>query len=160
MTNLLRVICLGGLLMSATAVSAAAQGRGDHDTPETQRKSEGQERPYVGRYCRTDDDGWVRCRDRDGRWRRARADPNFGDWWEDLWDDLRDDLDDDRARRARRMIDGDIVARQLYRRGFEDLRDMKLRGDVYSAKAIDRHGRPVIVTVDPYSGEIIDVARR
>jgi hypothetical protein len=155
MTNLMRAVWLGGLLLCAAAAPAAAQGRGDHDTPATQRKSEGDERLYVGRFCRTDDDGWVRCRDRDGRWRRARADPNFGDWWEDLWDDL----DDDPPRR-RRMIDGDIVARQLYRRGFEDLRDMKLRGNVYSAKAIDRRGRPVIVTVDPYSGEIIDVVRR
>ena len=44
--------------------------------------------------------------------------------------------------------------------GFDDLRDIKLRGDVISAKAVDRYGRPVIVSVDPYSGEIVDVIRR
>jgi hypothetical protein len=48
----------------------------------------------------------------------------------------------------------------MKRNGFDDLRDIKLRGDVISAKAVDRYGRPVIVSVDPYSGEIVDVIRR
>jgi hypothetical protein len=58
------------------------------------------------------------------------------------------------------MISSRIVAQQLHRRGFEDLRDLKLRGDVYSMKAIDPYGRRVIVQVDPYSGRIVNVLPR
>jgi len=75
MTVLFRLVCLTGLLMGAIAIPAAAdQGRGDHDTPTTQRQSEfGSPQQYNGRACRTDDYGWVVCRDRNGQWRREEA---------------------------------------------------------------------------------------
>jgi hypothetical protein len=153
MANLLRTIFLGVLLLSAAALPAAAQGRGDHDTPATQRRSEGREETYYNRACRNDD-GWVVCRDNNGRWRRMEREARWP-WEDEFWDN-----DDDWYRGRSRMIDGNDAARVMKRSGFEDLRDMKLRGDVYSAKAVDRYGRPVIVSVDPYTGEIVDVIRR
>jgi hypothetical protein len=91
MTLLLRLVCVTGLLMSVIAIPAAAdQGRGDHDTPATQRQSDfGSPPRYNSPTCRTDDDGWLVCRDRDGQWRRdethrryrGRSNPdNLGDW--------------------------------------------------------------------------------
>ena len=153
MANMLRTIFLGVLLLSAAALPAAAQGRGDHDTPATQRRSEGRETYYnYNRACRNDD-GWVVCRDNNGRWRRVEREARWP-WEEGFWGD------DDWNRGRSRMIDGNDAARVMKRNGFDDLRDIKLRGDVISAKAVDRYGRPVIVSVDPYSGEIVDVIRR
>jgi hypothetical protein len=75
MTVLFRLVCLTGLVMSAIMIPAAAdQGRGDHDTPATQRQSEfGSQQRYSARACRTDDYGWVVCRDRSGQWRREET---------------------------------------------------------------------------------------
>jgi hypothetical protein len=75
MTVLFRLACLNGLLMGAIAIPLAAdQGRGDHDTPATQSRSEfGSPQQYSARACRTDDYGWVVCRDRSGQWRRAET---------------------------------------------------------------------------------------
>jgi hypothetical protein len=75
MTDLFRLVCLTALLMSAIAIPTAAdQGRGDHDTPATQRQSEfGSPQQYSARACRTDDHGWVVCRDRSGRWQREET---------------------------------------------------------------------------------------
>ena len=74
MTVSLRLVCLAGLLMSALAIPAAAdQGRGDHDTPGTERQSDPiSARQYNVRNCRTDDYGFVVCRDRDGQWWRVK----------------------------------------------------------------------------------------
>jgi hypothetical protein len=91
MTVSLRLVCLTGLLMSALAIPASAdQGRRDHDTPATERQSDPiSPRQYNARNCRTDDYGWVVCRDRDGQWWRVEsrkpyrgyADPDsVGDW--------------------------------------------------------------------------------
>jgi hypothetical protein len=155
MIKLVHIVCVGVLLLGAAALPAAAQGRGDHDTPATQRRAELAEQRYYDRACRSEG-GWAVCRDRDGDWRRDRAHPRFGWPWAN-----------DRRHRNHgwfwerpRMLDGNVVARQLHRWGFEDLRDMKLRGDVYSAKAIDPYGRRVIVSVDPYTGRIVDVVPR
>jgi hypothetical protein len=87
----LRLVCLTGLLMSALAMPATAdQGRGDHDTPAMERQSDPiSPRLYNTRNCRTDDYGWVVCRDRDGQWWRVESrqpyrgytDPDsVGDW--------------------------------------------------------------------------------
>ena len=75
MTIPLRLVCLTALLMGAIAIPAAAdQGRGDHDTPATQRQSDsGSPQQYSARACRTDDYGWVVCRDRSGQWRREET---------------------------------------------------------------------------------------
>lgn len=53
MNNLLRGLALSGLLM-AWAVDARAE-RGDHDTPATERQSQGVQTPTV-RKCRGDED--------------------------------------------------------------------------------------------------------
>jgi len=93
MTALMRLVCLTGLLMSVIASSAAAdQGRGDHDTPATQRQSDPVwPQQYNARACRTDDYGWVVCRDRSAQWRREEtyrryrgySEPDSIDSW--LW---------------------------------------------------------------------------
>jgi hypothetical protein len=71
----LRLVCSTSLLLSAIALPVAAeQGRGDHDTPATQRQSEsGSPQQYNSQACRTDDDGWVLCRDRNGQWQRHES---------------------------------------------------------------------------------------
>ena len=72
MTGLVHLVCLTGLLVGMIAIPAAGHGRGDHDTPATQRQSESGPPPqYNSPACRTDDDGWVLCRDRNGQWRRG-----------------------------------------------------------------------------------------
>jgi hypothetical protein len=69
----LRLVCLTALLMGGIASSvAAAPGRGDHDTPATQRQSDPPQR-YDARACRTDENGWFVCRDGSGQWRREEA---------------------------------------------------------------------------------------
>lgn len=80
------------LLLSALSVPAgAAGGRGDHDTPATQRQSEFGSAQGNGRACRLDNDGWTVCRDNRGEWRRQATerrykrrshDDSFEDW---LW---------------------------------------------------------------------------
>lgn len=157
MTTLFRSLCFTGLVLAATATAMpAAAERGDHDTPATERKQWEYDTPwrYGSPACRRDD-GWVVCRDRDGDWRRhhyegARGSP----WWSD---------DDDWDRRwygRREMIDSRIVVRQLQRQGFVNMRDLKLRGDVYSLKATDPYGQSVIVQIDPYTGRIVNVLPR
>jgi hypothetical protein len=75
MTVSLRLICLTGLLMGALAIPAAAdQGRRDHDTPGTERQADPiSPQQYNARNCRTDDYGWVVCRDRYGQWWRVQS---------------------------------------------------------------------------------------
>ena len=83
MMPLLRLIGIGSLLLAAAAATpATAQGRGDHDTPATQRQSESGGAKYVTPDCRTNGDGWILCRDGDGYWQRDRYDAGFGDWWD------------------------------------------------------------------------------
>jgi hypothetical protein len=163
MKNLFRSLCLAGLVLTAVAAAepAAAQGRGDHDTPATARDGWRYDRNdtpwrYGSPNCRSDD-GWVYCRDRDGDWRRHHRASRDDDWW---WDRDDDWFDDDDWYGRREMIDSRLVVRRLARQGFENMSDLKLRGDVYSLKAIDPYGRSVIVQVDPYSGEIVDILRR
>ena len=91
MTALVRLACLAGLLIGAIALPVAAdQGRGDHDTPATDRLSDPiAPQQYNNRACRTDAYGWVVCRDRDGQWWRVHShrsnggysDPDSGDDW-------------------------------------------------------------------------------
>lgn len=159
MTNLLRSICLAGVVLSAavTAGPAAAE-RGDHDTPATARQQPGYDTPwrYGAPTCRTDHDGWVVCRDRSGHWRRHHHERSGrGPWWADHDDDR-----DGRWYGRREMIDSRIVVRQLHRQGFDNMSDLKLRGDVYSLKATDPYGQRVIVQIDPYTGRIVNVLRR
>jgi hypothetical protein len=146
MRALLRIAIIGSILLAAN--SAAAQGRSDHDTPATQRRSESPGWQYSAPDCRTSDGGWVMCRDSDGNWQRRRYDRRFGGnrWYNSgrgwSWD-------------TRRPLSSDIIADNLHRWNFDDLRDMKRAGDVYLLKAVDPHGRPVRLTVDVFSGRII-----
>jgi hypothetical protein len=155
MTKLIHIICLGSLLLGAMALPAAAQGRGDHDTPWTQRRDEAATPQYRQGFCHVEG-VWLVCRDGVGNWRRHSAHPQAR--WE--WDDNRRQHGYGWHHERSRMLDGKVIGRRLHERGFRDLRDMKLRGDVYSAKAIDPYGRRVIVSVDPYTGRIVDVVRR
>lgn len=92
----IRLICLSGVLVGAIAMPAAAagQGRGDHDTPQTQRQSEERSgKRYHRPACRDDYDGWVVCRGADGQWYRQRE--RYYDYWEpdspwDVFDHLFD----------------------------------------------------------------------
>jgi hypothetical protein len=148
MTNPYRSLCFAGLVLAATATAMpAAAERGDHDTPATQRD----DWRYGSPACRTDDDGWVVCRDRSGQWRRHHYErPRWAD--DDGWNGSWYGRDE--------RIDSRVVVRQLQRQGFENMSDMKLRGDVYSLKATDPYGRRVILQVDPYTGRIVNVLPR
>jgi hypothetical protein len=159
MTNLFRSLCFAGLALTATAAAMpAAAERGDHDTPATARGQWGDETPwrYGSPACRSDDDGWVVCRDRSGHWRRHHYEGSQGGpWWAD------DDWDGNGYGYGQGdMIDSRIVVHQLRRQGFENMSDLKLRGDVYSLKATDPYGRRVILQIDPYSGRIVNVLPR
>jgi hypothetical protein len=150
MTNLFRSLFFTGLVLAATAAAMpAAAERGDHDTPSTQRDGWRYDEQF--RYGSPDcyrDDGWVVCRDRSGQWRR-----HHNEQWAD------DDWDGGGYGRYQR-IDSRMVVRQLQRQGFDNMSDMKLRGDVYSLKATDPYGRRVILQVDPYTGRIVNVLPR
>jgi hypothetical protein len=159
MTNLFRSLCFTGLVLAATATAMpAAAERGDHDTPATQRGQWGYDTPwrYGSPACRTDGDGWVVCRDRSGYWRRHHYEGSRGGpWWADD-----DDYWNGNSYGQNEMIDTRIVVRQLQRQGFENMSDLKLRGDVYSLKATDPYGQRVIVQIDPYTGQIVNVLPR
>ena len=146
MRALLRIAIIGGIMLAPA--SAAAQGRGDHDTPATQQQWGSPGWQYSAPNCRMSDDGWVMCRDSDGTWQRHRYDRRFGgygrynsdNWWS--WG-------------TSRPLPLDVVVNNLHLWHFDDLRDMKQYGDVYRVKAVDPYGRPVTVTVDVFSGRII-----
>jgi hypothetical protein len=153
MTNVFRSLCFTGFVLAATtAAMPAAAERGDHDTPATQRDNWRYDTPwrYGSPACRTDDDGWVVCRDASGYWRRHHyegpqwADDDYGGGGYGRYD----------------MIDSRVVVRQLQRQGFQNMSDMKLRGDVYSLKATDPYGQRVILQIDPYTGRIVNVIPR
>jgi hypothetical protein len=148
MTNLFRSLCFTGIVLAATATAMpAAAERGDHDTPATQRYDTPWR--YGSPDCRTDRDGWVQCRDGSGHWRRHHYErPRWAD--DDRWN----------GHWYGQRIDSRVVVRQLQRQGFENMSDMKLRGDVYSLKATDPYGRRVILQVDPYTGRIVNVLPR
>lgn len=147
MNNLLRGLALGALLTAWTADALAE--RGDHDTPATERQSPWAQ-PHAARPCRSDD-GWVVCRDAAGRWRRHHYDPWFGN-------DCRGS--DDWPCGPARILPRNVVIEWLHDRDFDDLRDMRLRDEVYTLKAIDPRGRPVRLTVDAFSGRILRSERR
>jgi len=159
MMNLFRTICLTGVLVGAIAAATpAAAERGDHDTPATRDQWQ-YDTPwrYGAPACRTDKAGWVLCRDNSGRWQRHhREGRNDGRWWDDRDNDRRGGWYGGPPER----IDSRVVARRLHDQGFRNLRDMKLRGDVYSLKATDPYGRAVIVQVHPYTGRIVNIVRR
>lgn len=141
MNNLFRGLALIGLL-TTWAVDARAE-RGDHDTPATERQSRGIQAP--ARQCRSDD-GWVVCRDAAGHWRRHHYDPWFGG-------NCRGS--DDWPCGPARILPRNVVIDWLHDWRFDNLKDMKLRDDVYTLKAIDRYGRPVRLTIDAFSGRIL-----
>lgn len=147
MTALLRIAIIG-VIMMLTAASAAAQGRGDHDTPATQDPSESGRPQSRVPECRTTAYGWVVCRDRNGNWQRQNYNRRFGGnrWY---------NYGNDWFGGTSRVLPRDVVIDNLHRWNFDDLRDMKRVGDVYVLKAVDAHGRPVRLTVDVFSGRII-----
>ena len=151
MTALLRIAIIGVIVM-LTAASAAAQGRGDHDTPATQAPSESGRWQYTPE-CRTNYDGWVVCRDRNGNWQRQNY---YRRWGSNRWYNYGNDWFGGRSR----ILPSDVVIDNLHRWNFDDLRDMKRVGDVYVLKAVDPHGRPVRLTVDVFSGRIIGIEPR
>ena len=149
MSTLLRLACASVLLLGTAATTpAAAQGRNDHDTPATERQSRvGAPWQYDARSCRTDNFGWVVCRDRSGHWRRDHLDPRVaGDWWPGgggwSWE-------------PRPVLSRDAVIGRLHRRDYARLRDIDFRHDVYTLKALDPHGQRVRLTVDAFTGRII-----
>lgn len=158
MTNLFRSLCFAGLALAATATAMpAAAERGDHDTPATQREDWRYDTPwrYGSPACRTDDDGWVVCRDGSGHWRRHHYEGSYGRPWRDDDDDWNGGWYGQRD-----VIDSRMIVRQLQRQGFDNMEDMKLRGDVYSLKATDPYGQRVILQIDPYTGRIVNVLPR
>lgn len=151
MTRLFRALCLGTSLLCTAGTAALAQGRGDHDTPATQRQSESG-RQYQPK-CRTDSDGWVWCRGGSGQWYRHHRESGYQDW--DWWNN-----DDAWWSDSDRVLSRNTVIRQLKRRNYADLRDMKLTGNVYTLKAIDPKGRAVRLRVDGTTGRILSSERR
>ena len=132
-----RCIGIAGLLLGvAAATPAAAQGRGDHDTPATQGPSGWQ---YGAPGCRTSADGWVMCRDSNGYWQRDRYDPDFGGGY------------------GYDVLPPHVIVRDLQRNDFTYISQPLLEGRFYQVKALDPYGRNVKLYVDAYSGRIAKV---
>ena len=144
--TLIRVIGIAGLLLGvAAAPPAAAQGRGDHDTPATQAPSESGRWQYRPPECRTSADGWVMCRDRDGYWQRDHYDPDFG-YGQGYGGGYGYDV-----------LPPYAIVRNLQRNNFTYISQPVLAGQFYQVKALDPYGRKVKVYVDAYSGRIAKV---
>jgi hypothetical protein len=88
---------------------------------------------YSGRYQAPGDQAW-------------RPDPH-------RWADYRPDY-------RHRRLPPDAVAQQLRYQNFRRVGNFDRYGDIYRFDARDPRGRPVRVSVDAYSGRIIDVRRR
>ena len=137
MRNLFRFIGIAALLLGvAAATPAAAQGRGDHDTPATQGPSGWQ---YGAPGCRTNADGWLMCRDGNGYWQRDRYDADFsGGYGYDA-------------------LPPHAIVRDLQRSNFTYISPPLLEGRFYQVKALDPYGRKVKLYVDAYGGRIAAV---
>ena len=150
MKNLFRCIAIAGLLLGA-AGPAAAQGRGDHDTPATQDPSESGRWQDQAPDCRTGTDGWVMCRDRDGYWQRDHYDPDFnGDWGNGYGGGYGGGY-------GYPVVAPQSIVHSLYRQGFSYISEPLLSGQFYQVKAIDPYGRKVKLYIDAYSGRIAKV---
>jgi hypothetical protein len=143
MMTLVRLIAIAGLLLGASAAThAAAQGRGDHDTPATQDPSESGGWQYRAPACRTSADGWVMCRDRNGYWYRDRYDPGFGGWGHGY---------------GYGVLPPRAIVRSLRGYGFSYISEPVLSGRYYQVRALDRYGRKVKLYIDAYDGRIANV---
>jgi hypothetical protein len=139
MKTLVRFVAVAGLLLSASAATpAAAQGRGDHDTPATQEQSESGGWQYQAPACRTSSDGWVMCRDGDGYWQRDHYDPDFGNGWGNGYG----------RGYGHGLLPPQAIARSLHGDGYSDISEPVLSGRFYQVKALDPYGRKVKLYVD------------
>ena len=125
------------------SVPAAAQGRGDHDTPATQSPSESGRWQYnAPPDCRASDDGWVVCRDQDGYWQRDYYDPQFSDG---------------RYGDEDSIVSPWSIVQDLRYQGFNYISEPALAGRLYQVKARDPNGHKVKLYIDAYSGRIVKV---
>jgi hypothetical protein len=148
MMTLVRFIVVAGLLLGASAATpAAAQGRGDHDTPATQARSESGGWQYRAPDCRTGSDGWVMCRDRNGYWQRDHYDQDFGGGWGNGYG----------GGYGYGMLPPQAIVRSLHRDGFSYISEPVLSGRFYQVKALDPYGRKVKLYLDAYDGRIVKV---
>jgi hypothetical protein len=152
MRVLVRVIAIAGLLPGLDAAGpAAAQGRGDHDTPATQGQSESGRWQYRAPDCRTGADGWVMCRDRYGYWQRDHYDPDFNSGWGNGYGGGYG------GGYGYPVVAPQSIVHSLYRQGFSYISEPLLSGQFYQVKAIDPNGRKVKLYIDAYSGRIAKV---
>ena len=137
MMTLFRFVAIAGLLLGvAAATPAAAQGRGDHDTPATQGPTDWQ---YGAPDCRTSADGWLMCRDSNRYWQRDRYDADFaGGYGYDV-------------------LPPHAIVRDLQQNNFTYISPPLIEGRFYQVKALDPYGRKVKLYVDAYSGRIAAV---
>lgn len=142
---------IGCLLISAPA---AAQGRGDHDTPATQSPSESGRWQYSAPYCRASDDGWIVCRDQDGYWQRDHYDPQFRDGrYSEEGSDYGYGYSND-------IVSPWSIVQDLRYQGFSYISQPALAGQFYQVKARDPNGHKVKLYIDAYSGRIVKVKEK
>jgi len=152
MRAVFRFIAIAGLLLGVGAATpAAAQGRGDHDTPATQRQSESRGWQYQAPNCRTGADGWVMCRDSNGYWQRDHYDPNFGSGWGSGYGGGYG------GGYGYPVVPPQTIMHSLYRQGFSSVSQPMLAGQFYQVKARDPNGRKVKLWIDAYNGRIAKV---
>jgi hypothetical protein len=144
MMAIVRFIAIAGLLLGASAATpAAAQGRGDHDTPATQDWSESGGWQYRPPACRRSADGWVMCRDRNGYWYRDHYDHDYGGGWGHGY--------------GFGVLPPQVIVRSLHADGFSYISEPVLSGRFYQVRALDPYGRKVKLYVDAYDGRIVKV---
>jgi hypothetical protein len=157
---------IGNLLLSAPA---AAQGRGDHDTPATQSPSESGRWQYSAPDCRASDDGWVVCRDQDGYWQRDHYAPQFRDgrYGEEGSDygygygyDYRYGNDNGGYGYSNDIVSPWSIVQDLRYQGFSYISQPALAGQFYQVKARDPNGHKVKLYIDAYSGRIVKVKEK
>jgi hypothetical protein len=148
MMAIVRFISIAGLLFGASAGTlAAAQGRGDHDTPATQDPSESGGWQYRAPACRTTADGWLMCRDSNGYWYRDHYDPNYGGGWGNGYG----------GGYGYGVLPPRTIVRSLHADGFSHISEPVLSGRFYQVRALDPYGRNVKLYVDAYDGRIVKV---
>src|SRR5262245_34956797 len=151
--SVLRLIGITGLLLGLAAAPAAAQGRGDHDTPATQGGANGWQ--YRAQNCRASGDGWVMCRDANGYWQRDHYDPG---WSSDYGYSGNFGYGGGYGNGGGYgVLPPQVIVHNLYRSGFSSISQPLLAGQFYQVKAIDPNGRKVKLYVDAYYGRIAKV---
>ena len=156
MKTLAMLACAATLLLaSAGGALATNPGKGDHDSGAANQDGYNDRQwPYID--CDDDDDdcgNQRRRRHHNNGWNDDWHEPgwNNGGYW-NPWSNWGNGHNYTKHRR----LPQHVIVYKLERRKYRHISRIKFKHNVYIVRCVDRRGRWVLLTIDPYSGEILD----